>query len=79
MTSLEPLARFLLLAGFVLVVLGGLLYMASKGGMPLIGRLPGDLVFQKGKVTIYFPLVTSLLLSLLLTVLLTVVFRVLGR
>lgn len=79
MPSLEPLARFLLLAGVVLLALGGLLYVASKGGLPLIGRLPGDLVFQKGKVTVYFPLATSLLLSLLLTVLLTLFFRFLGR
>ncbi|MFN3973791.1 MAG: DUF2905 family protein [Dehalococcoidia bacterium] len=79
MPPLEGLARLLLLAGVALLVLGGLLYLASKGGIPLIGRLPGDLVFQKGKVTIYFPLATSLLLSLLLTLLLTLFFRFWAR
>ncbi|GBD11755.1 hypothetical protein HRbin23_01432 [bacterium HR23] len=75
MPSLEPLARLLLLTGVLLLVVGGLLFLASKGGLPLIGRLPGDILVQKGKVTFYFPLATSLLLSLLLTFILTLLFR----
>ena len=32
-----------------------------------LGRLPGDFVFQVGGVTIYFPLVTMLLISFVLS------------
>jgi hypothetical protein len=79
MSSLEPLARFLILAGILLAVLGGVLFLVAKGNIPLVGRLPGDLLFQKGRFTFYFPLATSLLLSLLLTLLLTLLFRLWGR
>jgi len=39
-------------------------------GVPF-GRLPGDLVYRRGNATVYFPLVTSIVLSLLLTLLLS--------
>jgi hypothetical protein len=37
-------------------------------GVPF-GRLPGDLVVRRGRVSFYFPLATSLVLSILLTIL----------
>jgi hypothetical protein len=63
----------LLLTGFFLIVCGGLLLFGGK--IFSIGRLPGDIVYQKGNFTFYFPVVTSLLLSLLLTVILNLLFR----
>ncbi len=39
-------------------------------GLPL-GRLPGDFVFRRGNVTMYFPLATGLLVSVVLTLLLS--------
>ena len=57
----------LLLAGVVLVILG-------RTHLPL-GRLPGDIVYRGKNTTVYFPLVTSLLLSVVLTVVLYVVGR----
>lgn len=59
------MAKFLVIAGAVLMALG-LLVMA---GFPL-GRLPGDFVVRRGPVTFYFPLVTSIVLSVVLTLLL---------
>ena len=35
-------------------------------GLPL-GRLPGDIVYRRGNVTIYMPLATGVLLSVALT------------
>ena len=40
-------------------------------GLPL-GRLPGDIVVQRGRGTFYFPVVTCIVLSVLLTVLLSI-------
>jgi hypothetical protein len=62
--------------GRVLVVAGGLLLLAGlvlivAGKIPLLGRLPGDIVYRKGSFTFYFPLATSILLSLLVTAVLT--------
>ena len=56
------MARFLVVLGLVLL-LGGLLwpYLSQIG----LGRLPGDIVIQRENVTLYFPLMTCLLLSVL--------------
>lgn len=35
-----------------------------------LGRLPGDLVFQIGRTTVYIPIVTMLIVSVLLSLLL---------
>jgi hypothetical protein len=40
------------------------------GRVPWIGRLAGDIHVQRGNVTVYLPLATSLLLSVVLTLLL---------
>ncbi len=60
--------RFLIVVGIVLVVLGLLLTFVGK--IPWLGRLPGDIYYKTDRVTIYFPLMTSLVLSVLLTLLL---------
>ena len=51
----------------VLFVLAGLAWPWLRGLR--LGRLPGDFAFQIGGVTIYFPLVTMLLVSLVLSLL----------
>lgn len=61
-----PFGRMLMVAGAVLFVLG-VLFSLSAGRGPVPGRLPGDVVYRKGNVTFYFPIVTSVVLSILLT------------
>ena len=58
------LGRALMLAGALLFLLGAALTLAGR--TPL-GRLPGDVVVERGSFTFYFPVVTSILLSLLLS------------
>ena len=62
---MAEIGRTLLVLGGVLFVIGLLFILGAR--IPGLGRLPGDIVFRKGNFTLYFPLVTSLLLSLLLT------------
>jgi len=62
------MGRILIFVGLGIVILGLLLTFLGK--IPLIGRLPGDIVFRRGNFTFYFPLATSILLSILLTVIL---------
>lgn len=59
--------RFLLTAGAVMLVIGAIFMLSDK--IP-IGRLPGDIQIGAGKLRIYIPVATSLLLSLALTLLL---------
>lgn len=59
--------RFLIIAGAVIVVIGVIFTVADK--IP-IGRLPGDIHFGNGRIKIYLPLATSILLSVVITILL---------
>jgi ribose/xylose/arabinose/galactoside ABC-type transport system permease subunit len=63
------LGKLLISAGLVLVVLGLLVVVISRSGLP-IGRLPGDIAWRGKNTTFYFPWVTCLLLSLLASLLL---------
>ena len=56
--------RSLIVFGLILVA-AGLAWPWLRGLR--LGRLPGDFVFQIGGVTIYFPLVTMLLVSFVLS------------
>jgi hypothetical protein len=59
----------ILIAFGLLIVLAGVVLMLV-GRVPWLGRLPGDIHFQRGNFTFYFPLATSLLLSVVLTLIL---------
>jgi hypothetical protein len=71
----HTVGRLLILVGAVVLLLG--VVLAVFGRIPLLGRLPGDLVFHRDGLTVYIPLATMLLLSVALTVLLTIVSRLL--
>jgi len=59
--------RFLIGLGLVLLVAGLLWPLIARMG---IGRLPGDIMFQRGGATFYFPLATSIIISIVISVLL---------
>jgi hypothetical protein len=69
-----PVARVLIIIGLIFLVVGGLLYLTGRFGMPL-GRLPGDIRIVRGNTTIFFSLGTSILLSLILTILFNIIIR----
>lgn len=65
----RELGKLLLVFGLVLVVLGVVLALGPK--LPgKLGRLPGDIIIRRDNLTLYFPLVTCLLLSVILSLLL---------
>lgn len=76
--SLESIARFFMIAGVVLFVTGGLIYLASRMGINLF-QLPGDIRIQSNNLTCIIPLVSSILLSIILTVILNLVIRFLNK
>jgi hypothetical protein len=59
----------LILLGVFIILMGLFLLMGEK--IPLIGRLPGDIIIKKEKFTFYFPITTSILISIILTLLFT--------
>ena len=76
MVDLPGVGRLLLVAGLVLAVIGALLLFAPRiPGLDRLGRLPGDIVVERGPVTIFVPLVSSIVISVLLTIVLNLIFR----
>lgn len=73
MTGLDSLGKMLVLVGAIALLLGVVLILAPK--IPFAGRLPGDILVRRGNFTIYFPLVTMILVSVGLTVVLKLVLR----
>ncbi len=65
---MQSLAKTLVVIGVLLVLIGGIVWLMGKFGLP-IGSLPGDLSYKSKKVWISFPIASMLLLSLFLTVL----------
>ncbi len=62
------LGKALLGLGILLVIVGGLLLLAGRAGIPL-GRLPGDFAYRGKNVQVFFPLGTSIVISVVLTLL----------
>lgn len=67
------LGRSLIIAGSIILALGLIITFAP--GIPLLGRLPGDLYLKKEGVTFYFPLATSIILSIILSLVLYLINR----
>lgn len=59
-------------AAVALLVIGGLFLLLSRMGLD---RLPGDLTFRRGNVTVYFPIGLMILVSIIGTILLNLLFR----
>ncbi len=74
--DLHSIGRGVFLAGLLLVVLGGVLWLLAGSGIPL-GRLPGDFRFERGGISCFIPLASSLIISLVLTLLINLVLRAL--
>jgi hypothetical protein len=64
---METIARYLIIGGIVLILIGGGVYFAAKFGIPL-GRLPGDIRIEGENGSFYFPLTSSILVSVILTI-----------
>ena len=62
----------LLVIGIVLVVVGGLSIIGVR--LPF-GRLPGDIVIEGERGTIYIPITSMIVISLVLTLVANVFFR----
>ncbi|MGA2980842.1 MAG: DUF2905 domain-containing protein [Terriglobales bacterium] len=64
----------LAILGVALVVIGGIVMLLGRTGLPL-GRLPGDILYRGKSSTFYFPLATSILISVVLSIVLFLIGR----
>ena len=71
------LGRLLIGLGLLIAAVGVAILLAGKMGLPL-GRLPGDFAWRGKHTTVYFPLVTCILVSVVLSLVFWIISR-LGR
>ncbi len=70
------IGKFLLIFGIVIALIGAMLILFRQTGIPLLGKLPGDIVVQRKNFTFYFPVTTSIILSIILSLIL---YCIIGR
>lgn len=58
------MGKFLIIAGIVLVAVGIAWLVGERLGL---GRLPGDIVIERGTTRVYFPVATSIVISIVLS------------
>jgi hypothetical protein len=63
---MTEIGRIIVILGITLIVVGGIVMMLNRTGLPL-GRLPGDIVYKGKNTTFYFPLATCILLSVVVS------------
>ncbi len=67
---LPQVGKIVILAGGLTILLGVIFLFAGR--IPLVGKLPGDILIKKENFSFYFPIAISVILSILLTSLLNV-------
>ncbi len=72
---MESSGKLLMIFGIILFALGLLLTFSQR--LPIrLGRLPGDIVYEKNGVSFFFPITTMILISALLSLAAWLVSRV---
>jgi hypothetical protein len=64
---MQEIGKYIFLIGIVLVVFGALAWRFPNI-FQWVGKLPGDISIRKGSFSLYFPIVTCVVLSILLTI-----------
>ena len=68
---MEGIGKILLIVGGITVVVG--LFLVFAQHIPFLGKLPGDIFIKREGFSLYFPIVTMLILSILITIIVNVV------
>ncbi|UBM59129.1 DUF2905 domain-containing protein [Marinilongibacter aquaticus] len=66
--------KWLIVVG-TLVILIGLIFYFFGDKLNWLGKLPGDIRYEKGNTRVYFPITTMVLISLLLNLLIYLIKR----
>ncbi|MTI47796.1 DUF2905 domain-containing protein [Sporosalibacterium faouarense] len=71
---MENIGKLILTIGFILVVIGVVMIIGQRFGL---GKLPGDIIIKKGNITVFFPVVTMIVISIVLTIIVNVIKKLL--
>lgn len=70
--DLSGFGKWVIVSGLALVVIGLMLWLAGKTGLPF-GNFPGDVHVDRPGFSFSFPIVTGIVISILLTLILNIV------
>jgi hypothetical protein len=70
--TFPDLGKLLVIAGLLIAAVGGALIVGRRLG---IGRLPGDISVSSNGFSLFFPIVTCVVISVALTVIINVLLR----
>ena len=71
------IGKILIIVGCIIVILGLLLVFHPH--IPYFGKLPGDITIKKNSFTLFFPVVSFLLISIILTIVINIIMRILNK
>lgn len=71
---MQAIAKYIVIGGVVLVVVGLILYFAGDK-LGWLGRLPGDIRIEKENFRFYFPITTMILISVLISLAIWIIRR----
>jgi hypothetical protein len=78
MGNFNDLGRWMMMAGVVIAVMGGILWLLGK--IPWGGEdLPGTIRIEGSGISCVFPVLASIVLSLVLTIVLNVIVRLIHK
>jgi len=69
----SSIGKLLMVGGAVMFLLGAIFLFGEK--IPFLGKLPGDILIRRKGYSLYFPIVTCIVLSLLGSVILSFISR----
>lgn len=75
---MDNLGKWLIFVGLGIAVLGILVWLITKTGIPL-GQLPGDISLKKEGWSLYFPIVSGLIISVILTIVINLLLWIFRR
>ncbi|RMD48043.1 MAG: DUF2905 domain-containing protein [Alphaproteobacteria bacterium] len=70
------MSRILIALGIALILAGLLWPLITKLGL---GRLPGDILIERGNTRVWIPITSAILVSVVLTVVLNLILWLIGR
>jgi hypothetical protein len=62
---MAELGKTLVAFGVILAIVG--LTLWGLGGLPIVGRLPGDIYIRRGNFSLHFPIATCIVLSIVIS------------
>ena len=71
------MARWFIISGVILIVIGVLLYLAPWL-FSWFGKLPGDIRIEKENSKVFFPITSMVIISIILTIVVNII-RYLGK